>query len=193
MKRLRTTETILSLSLFALLLMPTTASAEPDLGGYQADLDDLRQQVTALKQRVKQARSVDLLAIADAPSATLAFGLDRVPPGLEIVKVEYLLDGRLIRVDELDSKAGRLAAAEQKDAQHRLNAGEHVLSVVVTARPRRLELADSFEGLTITVRSERTFKANQGGLTRLGVIAMDPLPGEDIAQRLRLRIDVAAR
>ena len=120
----------------------------------------------------------------------LTFGLDRVPPDLEIVRVEYHIDGRIIRVDELDSSAGRTAAAEQKDAQHRLAAGDHVLNVVVTARPRRASLNGSIEALTITVSSSRTFKAAQGALTRLGVVALDPVPGDDIAQRLRLRIDV---
>jgi len=182
--------TLFAALLLTALTLPTVAHAEPALGGYDAQLADLRQQVASLKARVAHARRLDLLALADAPPASLAFGLDRVPPDLEIVRVEYHIDGRIIRVDELDSSAGRTAAAEQKDAQHRLAAGDHVLNVVVTARPRRASLNGSIEALTITVSSSRTFKAAQGALTRLGVVALDPVPGDDIAQRLRLRIDV---
>ena len=159
---------------------PATTSAAPETGDdtYKLKVQELETRVNELKEQIFRSKSrlailkETVLASSIAGAEARVIHKNEMGSSFKLEKVTYSLDGAQI-FSRTDSE-GKLDGQEQIEIfSGPIVPGNHLVSVVMVYRGNGYGIFSYLNGYVFTLRSSYTFRAEEGKLTRLGVVGFE--------------------
>jgi len=159
---------------------PAAASAAPETGDdtYKLKIQELEARVNELKEQIFRSKSrlailkETVLASSIAGAEARVVHRNEMGSSFKLEKVTYSLDGAQI-FSRTDSE-GKLDGQEQIEIfSGPIVPGNHLVSVVMVYRGNGYGIFSYLNGYVFTLRSSYTFRAEEGKLTRLGVVGFE--------------------